>query len=94
MNGWDEEPAFEVVEAWIDGWDCTVVFDDTVVGGLEWEMLDRLRDNLEACEGITEVLQEDREMFHLKGDTDLSSVQGKVAEALERTGISYGGDSP
>ena len=50
-------------------------------------MLDRLRDNLEACEGITEVLQEDREVFHLKGDTDLSSVQGKVAEALERTGI-------
>ncbi len=89
MNGWDEEPAFEVVEAWIDGWDCTVVFDDEVVGGLEWEMLDRLRDNLEASEGITEVLHEDREVFHLKGNIDLSSVQRKVAGAIEQTGIGY-----
>ncbi len=94
MNESGEEPAFEVVEAWIDGWDCTVVFDDEVVGALEWEMLDRLRDNLAACEGITEVLHEDREVFHLKGDTELSSVQGRVAGAIEQTGIRYGGDSP
>jgi hypothetical protein len=89
MNGWDEEPAFEVVEAWIDGWDCTVVFDDAVVGGLDWEMLDLLRDNLAASEGITEVLQEDREVFHLKANIDLTSVEGKVAGAIERTGIGY-----
>ena len=94
MDEWSEEPAFEVVEAWIDGRDCTVVFDDEVVGGLEWEKLDQLRDNLAASEGITEVLHEDREVFHLKADIGLSSVEGKVAEAIEQTGIGYGGYSP
>ena len=94
MDEWSEEPAFEVVEAWIDGWDCTVVFDDEVVGGLEWEKLDQLRDNLAASEGITEVLHEDREVFHLKADVNLSSVEAKVAEAIEQTGIGYGGHSP
>ncbi len=87
MDEWSEEAAFEVMEAWIDGWDCTVVFDDEVVGGLEWETLDRLRDNLAASDGITEVLHEDREVLHLKVDADLSSVEGKVAEAIERTGM-------
>ena len=87
MNEWSEEPAFEVMEPWIDGWDCTVVFDDEVVGGLEWERLDQLCDNLAACEGITEVLHEDREVFHLKADVNLSLVRGKVAEAIEQTGI-------
>ena len=89
MEGWSEEPAFEVVEPWIEGWDRTVVFDDEVVGGLEWEELDRLRDNLAASDGITEVLHEDREVFHLKTDVDYSSVEVKVAEAIERTGIGY-----
>ena len=89
MDGWSEEPAFEVMEAWIGGWDCTVVLDDEVVGGLEWEELDRLRDNLAASDGIAEVLHEDREVLHLKTDLDLSSVEVKVAEAMEQTGIGY-----
>ena len=89
MDGWSEEPAFEVMEAWIDGWDCTVVLDDEVVGGLDWEELDRLRDNLAASDGITEVLHEDREVLHLKTEVDLSSVEVKVAEAIEQTGIGY-----
>ena len=89
MDGWSEEPAFEVMEAWIGGWDCTVVLDDEVVGGLEWEVLDRLRDNLAASDGIAEVLHEDREVIHLKTDLDLSSVEVKVAEAMEQTGIGY-----
>ena len=85
------ERGFEVEEAWVDGWDCTVVFDDEVVGGLDWEKLDRLRDNLSASEGIIEVLHEDREVFHLKVENpDRSAVAGKVAEAVERTGIGYG----
>jgi hypothetical protein len=89
------ERAFEVEEAWVDGWDCTVVFDEELVGGLEWGRLERLRDNLAASEGITEVLHEDREVFHLKvGNLELSAVEGKVAEAVERTGIGYGGDFP
>ncbi len=95
MDERGEELAFEVEEAWIDGWDCTVVFDDEVVGGLDWEKLDQLRDTLSASEGITEVLHEDREVFHLKvEDLDLSSVEGKVVEAVEQTGIGYGGYSP
>ena len=95
MDEWGEELGFDVEEAWIDGWDCTVVFDDEVVGGLDWEKLDHLRDNLAAAEGITEVLHEDREVFHLKVENlDLSSVEGKVAVAVERTGIGYGGHSP
>lgn len=82
-------------EAWVEGWDCTVVFDDEVVGGLEWEKLDQLRDNLAASEGISGVLHEDREVFHIKvEDLDLSAIEGKVAEAVERTGIDYGDYSP
>ncbi len=82
-------------EAWVDGWDRTVVFDDELVGGLEWEKLDRLRDNLAASGGIVDVLHEDREVFHLKvEEADVSAVEGKVAEAIERTGIGYGGHSP
>ena len=90
-----DERGFEVEEAWVDGWDCTVVFDDEVVGGLEWEKLDQLRDSLAASEGITEVLHEDREVFHLKvGNLELAAVEGKVAEAVERAGIGSGGYSP
>jgi hypothetical protein len=88
MDEWSEEHAFDVEEPWIDGWDCTVVFDDEVVGGLEWETLDRLRENLAATEGISEVLQEDREVFHLKIlGLDFRSVEAKVAEAIEQTDI-------
>ena len=95
MDEGSEGHAFGVEEPWIAGWDCTVVFDDEVVGGLDWEMLDQLRDSLAASEGITEVLHEDREVFHLRvGNVDLSAVEGKVAEAVERTGIGYGGDFP
>ena len=95
MDERGEERGFEVEEAWVDGWDCTVVFHDELVGGLEWERLDRLRDNLATSEGIADVLHEDREVFHLKVEaSDLSSVEGKVAEAIERTGIGYGGYSP
>ena len=57
MDEWGGERAFDVEEAWIDGWDCTVVFDDEVVGGLEWERLDLLRENLADSEGIIEVLR-------------------------------------
>ena len=90
MDERGKERGFEVEEAWVEGWDCTVAFDDEVVGGLEWEELDRLRDNLAAFEGIVEVLHEDREVFHLRvGNSDLFPVEGKVAEALERTGIVY-----
>ncbi len=93
MDGWGEERGFEVEEAWVDGWDCTVVFDDEMVGGLEWERLDRLRDNLAASEGIADVLHEDREVFHLKvEESDLSSVEEKVAQAVERTGIGHRGE--
>ena len=94
MDEWSEEPLFDVEEAWIGGWHFTVVFDDEIVGGLDWEKLDDLRDSLAAFEGITEVLHEDREVFHLKVDAlDLSSLEGKVAEAVEQTGIGYGGSS-
>jgi hypothetical protein len=88
MNEGSEEHAFGVEEPWIDGWDYTVVFDDEVVGGLDWEKLDLLRDNLAASAGITEVLQEDREVFHLKvHNLDIPSVEAKVAEAVEQTDI-------
>ena len=56
MDEGSEGHAFGVEEPWIAGWDCTVVFDDEVVGGLEWETLDLLRDNLAASEGISEVV--------------------------------------
>ena len=96
MDEWSEEPAFEVEEACIDGWDCTIVFDDEVVGGLDWEKLDHLRENLAASDGIIEVLHEDREVFHLKVENlDLLAVEGKVAESVELSGIgNYGGYSP
>ena len=95
MDEWSGECAFEVEEAWIDGWYCTAVFDDEVVGGLDWEKLDQLRDNLAASEGIIEVLHEDREVFHLKVENlNLSAVERKVAEAVEQTGIGYGNYSP
>ncbi len=69
------------------------MFDDEVVGGLEWERLDRLRDNLVASEGIVDVLHEDREVFHLKvAESDLCVVEGKVAEAIERTGTRHRGE--
>ncbi len=88
MDERSEERGFDLEEAWVEGWDFTVVFDDEVVGGLEWEDLDRLRDNLAASEGIVEVLHEDREVFHLKAENlDVSSVEGRVSEAVERTGI-------
>jgi hypothetical protein len=84
-----EEPPFSVEEAWIDGWDFTVVFDDALVGGLD-EELDELLANLAAAGGITEVIHEDREVFHLKVDNlDASSVEEKVAEAVEQAGIGY-----
>ena len=93
MDEFAEGRGFAVEEAWGPGWDCTVVFDDEVVGGLEWEKLDRLRDNLAASEGITEVLHEDREVFHLKvEDLDFSAVGEKVAEAVEKAGIGYDGE--
>jgi hypothetical protein len=95
MDESTEGRGFDVEETWVDGWDCTVVFDDEVVGGLEWEKLDQLRDNLAASEGITGILHEDREVFHLKvEDLDLSAIEGKVAEAVERTGIDHGDYSP
>ena len=88
MDEWSEEHAFGVEEPWIDGWDCTVVFDDEVVGGLDWETLDQLRDNLAASEGIREVVQEDREVFHLKvHNLDFPSVEAMVAEAVEQADI-------
>jgi hypothetical protein len=88
MDEGNEGHAFGVEEPWIDGWDCTVVFDDEVVGGLHWETLDQLRDNLAASEGISEVLHEDREVFHLKVENlDFSSVEAKVAGAVEQTDI-------
>jgi hypothetical protein len=83
-----EKHAFGVEEPWIEGWDCTIVFDDEVVGGLDWEKLDQLRDNLAASECVTEVVHEDREVFHLKVENlDFPSVQAKVAEAVQQTDI-------
>ncbi len=95
MDGRGEARGFEVDEAWVDGWDWTVVFDDGVVGGLEWERLDQLRDNLAASGGITGVLHEDREVFHLNvEDLDLAAVEEKVAEAVGQTGIGHRGEQP
>jgi hypothetical protein len=95
MDEGSEEHAFGVEEPWLDGWDCTVVFDDEVVGGLDWETLDQLRENLAASEGISEVLHEDREVFHLKViDLDFPSVEAKVAEAVEQTDIGDPADRP
>jgi hypothetical protein len=91
MAGWtlDGEPPFGVEDAWIEGWDFTVVFDGALVGGLD-EELDGLLANLAAAGGITEVIREDREVFHLKADDlDALAVEGKVAEAVERAGIRY-----
>jgi hypothetical protein len=86
----DTEPPFNVEDGWILGWDFTLVFDDEVVGGLDWKELDHLSGNLAASEGISEVLHEDREVFHLKvDDLDASAVQEKAAEAVERVGIRY-----
>lgn len=86
----DTESPFSVEAAWIPGWDFTLVFDDAVVGGLDWKELDHLSGNLAASEGISEVLHEDREVFHLKvDDLDDSAVQEKAAEAVERVGMRY-----
>jgi hypothetical protein len=86
VSGWPEEHSFEVESAWIPGWDFTVVFDHELVGGLD-EALDELHERLAASEGITAVLHEDREVMHLKvDDFDVSDVEKKVSEALERTG--------
>ena len=88
MNEISKENAFGVEEPWIDGWDCTVVFNDEVVGGLDWQKLDQLRENLAASDGVTEVVHEDREVFHLKVENlDFASVEAKVAEAIEQTDI-------
>ncbi len=85
----DEEQPFSVEDAWIDGWDFTVVFDDALVGGLD-EELDVLLKNLAAADRITEVIHEDREVFHLKvDDLDAPALEEKVAEALEGAGIRY-----
>jgi len=87
VSGWPEEYPFEVENAWIPGWDFTVVFDDALVGGLD-EELDELREYLAASEGITEILHDDREVLHLRADDlNLSEVEEKVREAAERTGI-------
>lgn len=83
------ELPFSVEDAWIDGWDFTVVFADALVGGLD-EELGELFANLAAAQGITEVIHEVREVFHLKVDNlDPSAVREKVAEAVEQIGISY-----
>jgi hypothetical protein len=91
MTEWTrgEELPFSVEDAWIDGWDFTVVFDDALVGGLDEER-DELLANLAAAGGITEVIDEDREVFHLKVDyLDASALEEKVAEAVEGPGIGY-----
>jgi hypothetical protein len=83
------EQPFSVEDAWIDGWDFTVVFDDALVGGLD-EELDELYANLAAAGGITEVIHEDREVFHLRvDDLDAPALEEKVAEAVEQAGIGY-----
>jgi hypothetical protein len=83
------EPHFGVEDAWVDGWDFTFVFDDTLVGELD-EELDELLANLAAARGIKEVIHEDREVFHLKVyNLDASALEEKVAEATEQAGIGY-----
>jgi hypothetical protein len=87
VSGWPEEYPFEVERAWISGWDFTVVLDDALAGGSD-EVLDELREYLAASEGITEILHEDREVLHLRGDDlNLSEVAERVREAAERAGI-------
>lgn len=88
MNEGSKERAFGVEEPWIDGWDYTVVLDDEVVGGLDWQKLDQLRENLASSDGVSEVVHEDREVFHLKVlNPDVASVEVTVAEAIEQTDI-------
>ncbi len=85
----DEELPFTVEDAWIRGWDFTIVFDDAVVGGLD-EELEELLVILAASEGITEVIHEDREVFHLKVDNlDAPAVQKKATEAVKQLGLSF-----
>jgi hypothetical protein len=89
VEGRPEESPFEVEASWISGWDFTVVFDDALVGGLNQE-LDELRENLAVSEGVTAVLHEDREVFHLKvEDLGVSQVEERIGEALRRTGLRY-----
>jgi hypothetical protein len=91
MAQWTQggEQPFSVEDAWIDGWDFTVVFDDAHVGGLDEELVELLA-NLAASGRITEVIHEDRELVHLKvDDLDASALEEKVAEALEGAGIRY-----
>jgi hypothetical protein len=86
VSGWPEERSYEVQSAWISGWDFTVVFDDELVGGLD-EELDELHERLAASEGITAVLHEDREVMRLRvGGLNVSEIEEKVSEAIERTG--------
>ncbi len=86
MSGWPEERSFEVQSAWISGWDFTVVFDDALVGRLDKE-LDHLGEKLAASEGVTAILHEDREVMRLRvGGLDVSEIEEKVSEAIERTG--------
>ena len=74
-----EPPPFSVEDAWIGGWGFTVVFDDALVGGLDEELVELLA-NLAAAGGITEVIHEDRGVFHLKADDlDALAVEEKVA---------------
>jgi hypothetical protein len=91
MTEWMQEGElpFSVEDAWIEGWDFTVVFDDALVGGLD-EELDELLANLAATGGIMEVVHEDREVFHLKVDhLDAPAIEEKVAGAMEQAGIGY-----
>jgi hypothetical protein len=89
VSGWSEEFPFEVESAWISGWDFTVVFDDALVGELG-EGLEELRVELAASEGVAAVLHEDREVLHLRvEELDVSEVEQKVNEGIERTGIGY-----
>jgi hypothetical protein len=86
----DGEQPFTVEDAWIGGWDFTIVFDDAVVGGLDEEELEVLFVNLAAPEGITEVIHEDREVFHLKVENlDAPAVQEKATEAVKQVGLSF-----
>jgi hypothetical protein len=63
------------------------VLDDTLVGRLV-EELNELGEVLATSEGVTAVLHEDREVFHVRvDDLDVSEVEEKVREAIERTGI-------
>jgi hypothetical protein len=79
MAGWtlDGEPPFSVEDAWIEGWDFTVVFDSALVGGLD-EELDELLANLAGAGGITEVIHEDRRCSTSRSTTStLSRSRGR-----------------